>query len=341
MTSPPELIRWRGFLFEKYGSVGLWVLFFSIGYLGVNLDEARSATVYQGARPVQKHDDKHPVYVTGKLVTGDLGSPFVKPGRYLRVEQSSEVYAWGERIVKGQVDRVDLEWTSEPKDPKTFRMGKDRPLLAKKLALEPVFATEARIEQDGKKYAPSWPDVELPYTMIPRAPAPDQLAASAFKFSQRFNDEALALYESEACMTAPTAGCQRVLVGVVAAPEVMTVIGRLEGERLVKFDGTLKGAGGDLEALNSAYAVAAGMTSLGSKVQRTFCVAGIWLSLAALQRPLRRILVPLAARRTSELSGLATLLIAGAAWLLHSWALLLAFATVGALLYASREPATS
>lgn len=337
-----ELTRWRGFVFEKFGSGGLVALFFSIGYLGINFEEARLANVYQGARPVQKHDGKHAVYVTGKLIAGELKSTWIKPGRYLRIDQSSEVFAWEERTAgKNQQISVSLQWTNDPKDPKTFRTDRNHPLFTKKVDEKPVYPTDGRIEQDGKKYAVAWPDLELPASMSPKAPKPEQLAPSAFAVTEPMGEEILVLYESEACKSAPTPGCQRVLLGLVPAPETITVIGGLDGDRLVKLEGTLKGAEGDVKALMKAFSFSAGVTSFFSKAERMLCMGGIWISLASLQRPLRRVATPLASRSTAELSFLGALLLSGITWLVPSWTLLIAVVAVGGLLAASREPKTT
>ena len=79
-------------------------------------------------------------------------------------------------------------------------------------------------------------------------------------------------------------------------------------------------------------------------LQRWACSAGIWAGLAALQRPLRRLVrfSPWLSRaRTPVLSGVVTVVVSPVTYLLHAYGLLLALAFVAALAWASREPAPS
>jgi hypothetical protein len=339
---------WRGFAFEPYAGWALVVVFFATGYLGVIGDEVASNAVYERARPVAKRDPKQPVYVTGKLLSRDLESPVVKPGQYLEIVQSSEVFTWVQHPNPntGAVV-VGLDWTGSPADPRSFDDPTERshPWFQKELELGPVFPDDARISQGGKEYAVQVAELELPLDMKVVPPPMESLAASAYRFRGPAGEEALALYRSEPCSKAPEPGCLRVVVGVLPKPAGdMTIIGGLDGERLVKFEGTLKGSHGDLAETMRAYSFAAHAGSFFLKVQRSFCAMCLWGALAVLQRPLRRLLrfsAPLADARTLLLSGGVAAVVAVTTYLLHSLGLALALALTLALLLASRAPAPS
>jgi hypothetical protein len=338
-------ITWAGFTLGQYGGWGLLVLFFALGYMAINGEEGKSASVYKRARPVAKYDAGHPVYVTGVVVSEDLGGPQLKPGKYLTVRQTSEVFAWTENVApKNQNLVYHPSWTDAPKAPSTFKEAAHRGerLYPKAQDLKTLVPKDARVAQDGKEYKLDMADVELPTDMPFVPPKADQLIVGPYKFTDTEGTETLILYENEACKSAPTLGCQRVRLSVIPKPEGnMTFIGKLDGDRITKFDGTLKGSHGDLQELMAAYSFSDGAGRFMLAIQRLLCFLGIWAGLGMTQRPLRRLLSfapKLATASTFLVSGIVATALGSITYLLHTAGLLVAFAAVVALLVASREP---
>jgi len=131
---------------------------------------------------------------------------------------------------------------------------------------------------------------------------------------------------------------------VIPKPEGnMTFIGKLDGDRIGKFEGTLKGSHGDLKELMDAYSLSDGAGRFFLAMQRLFCMLGIWLGLGMTNRPLRRLLsfAPrLAQVSTLLLSGVVATALGSILYLLHSAGIVVLLGSIVALLVASREPGT-
>lgn len=346
VVKPPPKIAWAGFVLGEYGAWGLLILFFSMGYMSINGEESRQASVYKRARPIAKYDPKEPVYVTGPVLSEDVGGPQLKAGKYLMVRQISEVFAWAEYATGRQGDQLvcNLRWTDSPKSPSSFRVTehRDERLYPKDQDLKTVVPTNARVVQDGKEYRLDFAEVELPVDMPFLPPKKDQLIPGSYKIVDTEGTETLVLYETEGCKSAPTAGCQRVRLSVIPKPEGnMTFIGKLDGDRIGKFEGTLKGSHGDLQELMGAYSFSDGAGRFYLAMQRLCCMLGIWLGLGMTNRPLRRLLsfAPrLAKGSTLLLSGVVATALGSAVYLLHGVGIVILLGSIVALLVASREP---
>lgn len=333
---------WLGFTFDGNTPWGLLILFFATGYMGLAGEDAGAAAAYQHARPVAKTASGHPVHVTGPLSAPDLGSEFVKPGKYLRIVQRSEVYAL-EETRRSRSLTVGLEWTASPKDPATFFDTKHRHEVFHKKTLDPrPVSADARIVEDGKEYRFDPADVDFAADLPLVPPARDALSRPEWGVTAMEGRDTLVLYKTKACADHPVSGCERVVLSVLPRPEgTLTLVGDLKDGHLVKHGDTLKGARGDYKALLRAFDVASAISSTATLAQRFACLLGMWFGLWMARRPLRRLLGGVAYLRDGG-PPKTSLAVAGAlalpAYLLHANALFLAIAIVVVLLAACREP---
>ncbi len=201
-----------------------------------------------------------PIYVTGTLRMRNLQSEYVKPGSYLRIEQVAEVYGYTQwKGSKGKVLR-GLDWTSEPKDPRSFGDAElaNEPFYKLKYQTTTHGDENATIEQSGVTYGVDTRALEPNFAMTEKAPEPAPNATHAlraFGANSMHMNEWLYLYENEACLTEPRANCQRVRLRVIDQPTgIVTVIGDLKEKRLIAFNERILIGPGDLKAvLDKAY----------------------------------------------------------------------------------------
>jgi hypothetical protein len=182
----------------------------------------------------------------------------------------------------------------------------------------------------------TWPSSDHPV-----APKPSDLLRSDVVTATEGD---LLLYASAACNTdQPAAGCERTRLSVLPPLEgEVTLIGKLDGDRLTKFEDTLKGAAGNQEALLEAFSVETGLDGFRLWLVRSACFAALGFALTLLVVPARRLLrgLPqLAQAKTATLVATVTLVLGVAAVLLRTFALLLGTAVVIALFVTSRAKA--
>jgi hypothetical protein len=336
----PRVRTWLGFTTDtwtRWGLVGWLFAATSVGLVGA---DAQAAGLYKDARPVASHVEGHPVYVTGKLVAADLGSEMVKPGKYLRIVQQTEVYALVQTVNPKGNPIALMRYTAAPADPSTFPDPKDRRehFHRKSRDLHPVEA-QPHVEAGGKAYAFHPAEVELPVDLNYRQPAHDAIAESVWPVTATQGDS-LVLYKTRACEASPTGGCERVLLSVLPRPEgVFTLVGKLEHGKIVKFGDTLKGAPGDYPALLSAFSIASAMDSLGIFLRRFAWAVGMMIALGMADAPVLRVVgrIPFLgqggrAQRAVVLGGA----LAFVSYLLGVYAVFLAFAVAIVLLAACR-----
>ncbi len=201
-----------------------------------------------------------PIYVTGTLRMRNLQSEYVKPGSYLRIEQVAEVYGYTQwKGAKGKVLR-GLDWTSEPRDPRSFGDAElaNEPFYKLKYQTTTHGDENATIEQSGATYSVDTRSLEPNFALNEKAPEPAENhshALRAFGANEMHMAEWLYLYEDKACFTEPRANCQRVRLRVINLPSgPVTVIGDVKDKRLVAFNGRILIGPGDVKAvLEKAY----------------------------------------------------------------------------------------
>lgn len=291
---PEKIYRVLGFAFRSNVLYGIAVLFFALGYLGINADESRASSIYTTAKPASGAATSGVAYVTGIVDAAPIGSRFVKPGPYLKIEQTSEVYAWHEDPGRRGQSMYDLEWQAAPRDPKTFFYveEKKKPLYKNALELASVVAKPARVvPAGGKPYAVDLDEIELPLDVVPVAPARDVVVTNGYDVVASGEDGSLALYQTEACRSQPQGGCQRVVLRVLPKPTgPMTFIGKAEGDRITKFEGSLKAGVGDFQQTLAEYKFAKTVSGMGIAIERFVIFLGVCLALGLLADPLRKTL---------------------------------------------------
>jgi hypothetical protein len=153
------------------------------------------------------------------------------------------------------------------------------------------------------------------------------------------------VYEQPSCITAPVLGCQRVKLSVLRTPNrPITCAGKLDGDQLTKFEGSLTCGIGSLEDTETQEEMGGKLSRFFLTIQRAICMLGIWLGLYAAVRPLGRLLrfaPPLAKWGSFKLSGIVATFVGTITYLLHIGGVVFALVMVVALLVASREPAST
>jgi hypothetical protein len=329
---------------------GLIILFAAIGYAGLAGEEQRATDLHTRAKPLSANDPSAPVAVTGELVSSDIAGAELKPARYRGVLQSSEVFAWEEyeTTVGNNLDTrtvCALRWTSAPRDPASFKTPECRkePLFKKSRDLEHQWPSDAVVKTGDRTLAIDLSQVTWPVLDEPVAPKPaDLIRGDAAITATEGND--LLIYASKPCnVEQPAPGCERTRVSVLRPLEgEITFIGKLDGDRLGKFEDTLKGAAGDQDSLLEAFSVETRVDGFRIWLTRSACFAGIWVGLALLLGPTRRLLraVPKLAQAPTPTVVISVGLALGiAAVLLRTFALVLGTAVVIALFVASRAKA--
>lgn len=206
----------------------------------------QASEVLEGAFPIEKiaeaTKEKKAIYVTGKIEAQELGDgQFVKPGNYLEISRSGEVYAWVQKVtetsreegnttVKEKSYDCETKWTASP----DLNIGSKKGCEGKR---NPGVQTESfngsrapYIVTSSTKYATG---SGLEYTGMPSLELSDEDLVDAYP--REGND----IYFEDACKSSPSVGCQRVSIsGTAYDPESdHTVVGWANGGNLVGFQG--------------------------------------------------------------------------------------------------------
>lgn len=328
----------------EHGFWGLLILFFGVGYAGLAGEASRSSTLYQKAKPLSANDASVPVLVTGTIEADELSGKEIKPGRYIAIHQASEVVAWDESSITRKdgstANTCTLYWTSNPRPPSSFQGEecRSKPAFKKSVELEDQWPKKAVIRSGDRTIEVNLAEVE--WKIEPTPPTPAQLVAGTNAVSET-QEEHLFVYSSAKCKAEqPEAGCQRTRTSVRPMPDGdVTIIGKLEGDRLTKFETTLKGAAGDRAALMDAFSGDATFEGIGIWLQRAASFVGIWVGLAFVHRPVRFLLRGIRWCRettTQRLIFAVGTALGGVAVFTRSFALLLAFAAIAAIYFGSR-----
>ncbi|MDX1957050.1 MAG: hypothetical protein SFU98_00660 [Leptospiraceae bacterium] len=282
-----------------YGSI---TLFFSIGSLLTLLLSHKFSLSYRNAVPFEQGTEKTPVYVTGSITIEEIGSTNIKSGKYLAIDERSEVYAWAHAVSKQQNNFARTEWTENPQDPETFPAGSGRgkPFHKKSLNLKTISNPTASIVFNGKKikFDPSKLDTSLGEGFKYEKPSVENLTLGKFNKIGKledYNKERLLVYENEECevdynVKVPSEGCERISLSVLKMQEgEFTLLGFANGDELVPFDDRIKVAKGNFENLKEYYSSYDSISGFFESFPQFFLFLGIWLGFYFLKEKLPKI----------------------------------------------------
>ncbi|MCB1176788.1 MAG: hypothetical protein KDK36_04320 [Leptospiraceae bacterium] len=199
----------------------------------------QAGDAFKKAVPVTQKEEGKPIYVTGKLTADPVGSKFIKPGNYIRVSQTSQVYAWdettrteGKGSKKEKITECKLKWTSNPDDPQKFKDSRCRAKKYHKITFPSSSATAggAKVTADGKSYGVNLKDVDFASAVKSAEPASGDIITNGYTIGEKY------LYEFPDCASSPKEGCERIDLSVTPIPEgEMTFLGDLNGSNLTKY----------------------------------------------------------------------------------------------------------
>lgn len=284
-NSGDEIYRWLGFRFSSLSLFGIGVLFFAIGYFAIQENEKKNDSIYEKALPVSEANENLPVYITGNLHVSEVGSEFIKQGKYFQIVQISEVFTWMESTSTKGNKNVHLGWTANPEDPKRFtnETNDKKIFYTKKKDLKTITNDSVFIESNGKTYRLDIGNVDFGFGigLDESTPAKEDLILGDFTHigkSAYSDNRDLALYENPECESNPKPNCQRVILSILKGFESeVTVVGKISGETVVPFVDKIKLAKGDFNSLKEAYSIHKGISNFLSNFSQLFLFLGIWL----------------------------------------------------------------
>jgi hypothetical protein len=257
----------------------------------------QSSEAFTKAVPVSEMQEGKPTYVTGKVSSQDLSGQFVKPGKYIRISQSSEIYAWDEETeTKGSGSnkttekKCVLKWVSSSDNPNTFTLPGCKTkqfyqnLIPNKTYnadggnLKSTLGKDFKIDLDSTSYVSN----------VPSRDADD----SEVSLNGLFKGNGY-IYTKQTCVSSPEQeGCERIKLTVTPVPnENMTFFGKVTGDSIGAYtyeNETFLTAGvGDKEQV---FATMKSDDAMMIKVGRIACFLLMWAALAAMIGPVTTLL---------------------------------------------------
>lgn len=256
----------------------------------------QASDAFKKARPVSQMVEGQPVYITGKVSASPIGGMFVKPGNYIRISHSSQVYAWDEEVReegsgsnKKKIRECKLEWTSNPKRPSSFQLPacKNKPYYDNKVESKVYNANGGKLASvEGKTYNIDIDSTDFTSDVKSREPEESELILNGLTKSGNY------LYSNSKCINAEIEGCERVTVSVTPIPtENMTFIGKLTGDTLGKF--TYKGEQFMNASIGDFQETLSDIKSDDSSklwIGRIVCFVLMWASFALMAGPITALL---------------------------------------------------
>lgn len=222
------------------GGLALIPLSFGVVYYASQRAQASEelAGAYPVAQKVKAIKEKKAVYATGKIKAVPLGDPgYIKPGPYLSLSRSAEVYAWketktektekkGTKQVKTTTYDCELGWTSDPSGDFGTKGCKGKARYSVR-GTPKKYNAQISITQKGKNYT----------TKGAKTYGFDSISLSDSDLDNRTmtlngND----LYYNSSCSGSPAQGCQRLSYSGTKYDPASdhTVVGKDVGGRFVK-----------------------------------------------------------------------------------------------------------
>lgn len=279
-----KIYNWFGVRFTNahlYGIFGLIILF---GYFGENESSKKEESLFTKSRPAAERQEGYPVYLTGQIQSSTIQSKHIKPGKYLKIHEKSEVYAWGDMTAsKGR--RINgTEWQENPKDPKTFSNPDDRnkPFFKKEEDLKSVKDETLQIAVETKNYRINPEQISVSYLEEQRPTKPDAANVNFFEYKIIGKDENhgkdyLVLYKTEQCEKDPQPGCRRIVLQVQKGMNgTYTLLGDLKGDEFVPFKDEIRAVKGDIKEAQEKMSGSAGVTDFFMNFVQIFIFLGVW-----------------------------------------------------------------
>ncbi len=244
---------------------GLALIPLSFGVVWYASQRAQASEELAGALSVAERakaaQEGRAVYATGKIQAQPLGdAPYIKPGTYLSLNRTAEVYAWketkkteetkdGTQTVKKTTYDCKLEWVSNPSSAYGEKGCQGKPRYAVRGSDNSQSARIALVA-GGQTYAID--ESVDDYGFASLSLADSDLADGSLTLN---NNE---IYFDSACASSPREGCQRLSYsGTAYDPQAdHTVVGQEEGGRFAEFKEFLVIGVGDytqtMESVSSA-----------------------------------------------------------------------------------------
>lgn len=196
----------------------------------------------EGAYSIEQLDkaksEKKAVYATGTLKAAPLGEPgFVKPGNYLSLHKSVQMYAYKNvsktRTVNDKKETYyvcEKDWVSNPE---TSAKGED-------CAKRGMYNPGSSIAEFDSSVIPTLTAGSTTYTLSPKGLGYADMPSVNLTEADMEGNYALSdgkFYESASCQSSPTVGCERFTYSGTAYDPAgtYTVIGSVEGSTFSAF----------------------------------------------------------------------------------------------------------
>ncbi len=222
-----ETTSFFGRIMNSIGGVfiGLMLIPVSFAVLGYSSCRERASEALQDAVPVEQSVAGKASYATGKIQANPIGdAPYVKPGPYLTLNRSVQIYAWEQTSEKdGDKTIYDCvtKWTSSPSTNIGSKKGCRGKYNPGKRTRETSNRAAIRVNSGGKSFAV---DSSVDFYGMPSAQI--QNVSGLIEAGNYF-------YLTNACANSATVGCERISYsGTGYDPQgEYTVIGTAGGTR--------------------------------------------------------------------------------------------------------------
>ncbi|MCB1174681.1 MAG: hypothetical protein KDK39_14020, partial [Leptospiraceae bacterium] len=224
--------------------IGLVMIPASFGVVWMASHRAQASEELQGAFPVAQKakavKEQKAVYATGKIKANQIGDPgYIKPGNYLSLSRTPEVYAYietketktrkeGTKEIKETTYDCKLGWTDNPSGDYGTKGCRGKPRYSLQGSKSSSTANIS-LEESGKTYRVKG---ATQYGFDSLSLSESDLVQSNLTVSS--ND----VYFNKRCASSPDAGCQRYSYsGTVYDPASdHTVVGSETGDQFQKFN---------------------------------------------------------------------------------------------------------
>ncbi|MCR9141991.1 MAG: TMEM43 family protein [bacterium] len=258
-----ETTSFFGRIMNSLGGVliGLLLIPASFGVLAISSCRERASEALQDAVPVEQAVAGKASYATGKIQANPIGdAPYVRPGPYLTLNRSVQIYAWkqtSEKDGEKTIYNCTTEWTANP----SKNIGSEKGCRGKynpgKRTRETNSRAAIRLNAGGKSFSV---DSKADFYGMPSA----DITVTGLTQAGGY------YYLTSACANSATVGCERISYsGTGYDPQAeYTVIGTAQGARFQPYTSKndnkylALGAGGFAKTLESIRSSDATMTMI-------------------------------------------------------------------------------